>query len=172
MAIASYFQYIVYVFMLIILAMAGFLIMEYRGLKKIIKEKLEFNHEAMKLKLQALERLTIYTERAGLQNLIGRIENLQTSAFVLHQTLTETLRVEYEYNASQQIYVSPEIWAAITRLKEQNTYVINQLAATLPVEANAMDLSKRILEFGLNQQAELSNIVLNALKFEAQKILN
>ena len=34
------------------------------------------------------------------------------------QTLTETLRVEYEYNASQQIYVSPEIWAAITRLKE------------------------------------------------------
>ena len=36
-------------------------------------------------------------------------------------------------------------------MKDQNIYIINQLAATLPHEAIAMDLGKRILEYSMTK---------------------
>jgi hypothetical protein len=124
------------------------------------------------MKLQALERLTVYTERSGLKNLISRLDSMQMSASSLHATLVETLKSEYEYNVSQQIYVSPEVWNAVTRLKDQNIYIINQIASTLPAGAGAIDLSKRILEYSMNKDAELNVIVLDALQYEARKIID
>ena len=94
------------------------------------------------------------------------------SASALQQSLVETIKSEHEYNASQQIYVNPEIWNAVTRLKDQNIYIINQLAAPLPPQATAMDLSKRLLEYSMQENAELNHIVLDALRFEAGKIIN
>jgi hypothetical protein len=85
--------------------------------------------------------------------------------------LLQTLNSEYEYNISQQIYVSPEMWKAITKLRDQNIFIINQIAATLPAQATAMELSKALLEYSMTSNAELNKIVLEALNFEAQQIL-
>ena len=133
-------------------------------------EKMEINDEGTRLKLQALERLTLFAERIGLQNLVNRSHNSNMSATLMQQTLVETIKSEHEYNATQQIYVNPEIWGAVTRLKDQNIYIINQLAAPLPHNATAMDLSKRIIEYSLQENAQLNNIVIDALRFEAQKL--
>ena len=166
------FQYVELTVMVVYFVLMGMLLVEFRGMKEKIKERLDLNNEGIKLKLQALERLTLYTERAGLQNLVGRIETLQTSAVSLHMSLVDTLRAEYDYNISQQIYVSPEVWGAVTRLKDQNIYIINQLAATLPPNSSAIDLSKRLLEYSMTHNAELNTIVLDALNYEAKKLLD
>ena len=63
------------------------------------------------------------------------------------------------------------MWKAIGNLKEQNIFIINQIAATLPSQANAIELSKRILEYVASTNAELNTVVLSALQFEAKKIL-
>lgn len=165
------FKYAEIAVMVIYFVVIGLLFIEFRGMKELIKERLDLNNEGMKLRLQALERLTIYAERAGLKNMIGRVETMQTSAANLQATLVGMLKSEYEYNVSQQIYVSPEVWNAVTRLRDQNIYIINQLTATLPFEANAMDLSKRILEYSLNNNAELNTVVLDALQYEAKKVI-
>lgn len=165
------FQYVEVAVMLIYFVVIGLLLFEFRGMKELIKERLDLNNEGTKLKLQALERLTVYAERAGLKNLIGRVDSMQMSAASLHASLLDTLKSEYDYNVSQQIYVNPEIWGAVTRLKDQNIYIINQLAATLPPEAIAMDLGKRILEYSMTANAELNTIVLDALQYEAKKVL-
>ncbi|MBK8774127.1 MAG: hypothetical protein IPQ27_09390 [Chitinophagaceae bacterium] len=146
------------------------LFIEIRKLKEKISEKMELNDEGTRLKLQALERLTLFAERIGLQNLVNRSHNSNMSATLMQQTLVETIKSEHEYNATQQIYVNPEIWGAVTRLKDQNIYIINQLAAPLPHNATAMDLSKRIIEYSLQENAQLNNIVIDALRFEAQKL--
>jgi hypothetical protein len=39
------------------------------------------------------------------------------------------IKSEYDFNVSQRVYVSKKIWAAVTKLKDQNIYIINQLAA-------------------------------------------
>ena len=157
--------------MFIYFVVIGILLFEFRNMKELIKERLDINNEGLKLKLQALERLTVFSERAGLKNMIGRIESMQTSAASLHVNLVNMLKSEYEYNLSQQIYVSPEVWSAVTRLKDQNIYIINQLASTLPHEAIAMDLGKRVLDYSMANNAELNVIVLDALQYEAKKVL-
>lgn len=166
------FIYLELIFLLLIVGMLGVLMYEFRGLREKITERMGINNETNRMKLQALERLTVYTERSGLKNLISRLDSMQMSAPSLHATLVETLKSEYEYNVSQQIYVSPEVWNAVTRLKDQNIYIINQIAATLPAGAGAIDLSKRILEYSMNKDAELNVIVLDALQYEARKILD
>jgi len=89
----------------------------------------------------------------------------------LQLALLETIRTEYEYNVSQQIYVGADIWKAINNLKDQNIYIINQIAANIPSQASGIELSKLLLEYASQKNADLSVYVLDALQFEAKKIL-
>jgi hypothetical protein len=82
----------------------------------------------------------------------------------------QTIRSEYEHNVSQQIYVSANMWKAIGDLRDQNIFIINQLAANLPNHAKAVELSKQLLEYVANPNADLSLIVLDALQFEAKQL--
>ena len=148
----------------------AWLLAEFKGMKDEIKERLGINNEVIKLKLQALERFTLYAERSSLKNLISRTPAVGMTVVDLQLNLLETLRTEYEYNVSQQIYIDPKMWEAIGNLKDQNSFIINQLAATLPPDGNGFDLSKRILEYVASTDAELNKTVLSALQFEAKRL--
>ena len=90
----------------------------------------------------------------------------------MQASLIEAIRQEYDYNISQQIYVSVEVWKAVNNLKEQNIYIVNQLAATLPPQATGMDLNKQLIDFLINNpKASLHEIVLEAINFEAKKLM-
>lgn len=149
----------------------AWLLAEFKGMKDEMRERFGLNNETLKLKLQAYERFTLFAERSSLKNLVSRTSSSGMTVVDLQLALLETLRTEYEYNVSQQVYISPEMWKAIGNLKDQNIFIINQLAATLPSEANAIELSKRILEYVASTNAELSTVVLSALQFEAKKLL-
>lgn len=148
------------------------MITEFTTLKKDVQEKGNLDSETIKLRLHAYERLTLLAERISLQNLLSRTPNAGLSSRQMQLSLIDAIRQEYEYNISQQVYVSPEVWKAINNLKEQNIYVVNQLASTLPFKASGMDLNKQIVDFLINNpKASLHNVVLDALNFEAKKIL-
>ncbi len=147
------------------------LITEFNRMRDELKERAGINNETLKLQLQAYERLALFAERAGLKNLVSRSNFDDNRAGSLHSSLVEDLKSEYEYNVTQQIYVTPDIWNAVTKLKDQNIFIINQLAATLTHEASGLELSKRILEYSMTEKAELNKIVLDALQFEAKKLL-
>jgi hypothetical protein len=149
----------------------AWLLAEFKGMKDNINERLGINNEITKLKLQALERFTLYAERSSLKNLISRTPASGTTVVDLQLALLETLRSEYEYNVTQQIYIDPKMWKAIGNLKDQNTFIINQLAATLPDDSNGIELSKRILEYVASTDSELNTKVLSALHFEAKRLL-
>jgi len=86
--------------------------------------------------------------------------------------LLESVKQEYEYNASQQIYVTPVAWEAVKNLKDQNMLIINQVASTLPPDARGIDLNKRLMDFIISQpKGQLHTIVLEALNFEAKKLM-
>lgn len=156
----------------VFLAMA-WMIAEFTGMKNEIRSRTGINNEPLKLQLQAYERLAMLTERISLQNLLSRVADATLNAKQMQSALIDSIKAEYEYNVSQQVYVSPEAWKAINNLKEQNIYIINQLAATIPVQGTAMDLNKRIAEYlSSNENASLHNIVLEAVNYEAKKIIN
>jgi hypothetical protein len=157
--------------LLLSLVAIGLLIHDRNKTKNSNPRRTDTNPELVKLKLQALERFTLYAERSSLKNLVSRTATEGITVVGLQLNLLEALRSEYEYNVTQQIYIDPKIWQAIGNLKDQNTYIINQIAAMLPSDANGIELSKRILEYASTNDAELSGIVLNALQYEAKTLL-
>ena len=157
----SVFETIVIVLLAVIFLSVIWLITEFSGMKSDIRDRTGINNETIKLQLQAYERLTLLSERISLPNLISRIPNTGLSSKHMQSALVEAIKNEYEYNLSQQVYVSTEAWRAVNNLKEQNIYIINQLASTLPPQASGMDLNKHIIDYLMtNSRASLHNIVL------------
>lgn len=153
----------------LLISLATFFLLNQRS-KKPATESSSYNTKP--LQLQAYERLVMLTERIALPNLVSRLNQSGVSVREMQLLLLDTIKQEYEYNATQQIYVSPVAWEAVRNLKEQNMLIINQVAATLPAEATGYDLNKRLLEFVMTQnKGALHNIVLEALNYEAKKIM-
>jgi hypothetical protein len=129
-------------------------------------------YNSVPLQLQAYERLVLLTERLSLPNLISRISLPNATAKEMQVMLTENIKQEFEYNASQQIYVSQVAWEAVRNLRDQNMLIINQVANVLPPDATGSDLNKQLLEVIMQQNdAALHTIVLNAINFEAKKLM-
>lgn len=129
-------------------------------------------YDATQLQLQAYERLVLLAERLALPNLVSRLNHPQASAREMQAMLIDNIRQEYEYNASQQVYVSPQAWDAIRNLKDQNMLIINQVSNILPPDARGSDLNKQVLEVVMAQQEKaLHTIVLEALNYEAKKLM-
>jgi hypothetical protein len=86
--------------------------------------------------------------------------------------MIENIKQEFEYNASQQIYVTKVAWDAVRNLRDQSILIINQVANVLPADAKANDLNKQLLQVMINHEdAALHTIVLDALNFEAKKLM-
>ncbi|GAO44305.1 hypothetical protein [Flavihumibacter petaseus] len=127
---------------------------------------------AKQLKLQAYERLVILAERIALPNLISRSNEPGLNLRDMQALLTQTIRQEYDYNLSQQIYVSNEAWEAVRSLKEQNIHIINQIASIMPPETTGPELNRKIVEFIMNQpQGSMHSLVQEALSHEARKLM-
>ncbi len=140
--------------------------------KQYVAPKEAKDFEAVKLQLQAYERLSVLSERIALQNLLSRVPNAGLNYREMQISLIDNIKQEYDYNVSQQIYIQPEIWKAVDNLKEQNIYIINQLASTLPSNASGMDLNKQIIDFLINNpKFSLHSIVHEAINYEAKKLM-
>jgi hypothetical protein len=125
------------------------------------------------LRLQAYERLVLLTERIALPNLISRLNQPGISAIEMKIILTENIKHEFEYNSTQQLYVSPVSWDSVRNLKEQNIMIINQVSGSMLPTATASELNKKIMETVMAQpQGALHEMVLQALNFEAKKLMN
>lgn len=124
------------------------------------------------LQLQAYERLTLLVDRIALPNLISRTAGEGLSSKEMQQLLCKSIKDEFDYNVTQQIYVSPEVWHAVKNLKEKNILTINQIGELLPGDASSFDLKKSILNYLMNEpKANLHELVSEALSFEAKKHL-
>ncbi|MES2649949.1 MAG: hypothetical protein V4717_23935 [Bacteroidota bacterium] len=129
--------------------------------------------EGLRIQIAAYERLALFAERIKLGALVNRLYDSSLSARQMQQVLLNSIREEYEHNVTQQLYIKPELWEAISKMKDQNAYIINQLAALAPGNATALDLNKKILDFNLgNPDATMNKLVLDALQFEVKQLIN
>ena len=134
--------------------------------------ELKNKQEARHLQLQAYERLSLLAERTKLENMINREYRPMFSSREMQMAIINGIRDEYDHNVTQRLYVAPEIWAAVSKMREQNAYIVNQLASMIPPHATALDLNKRILDYSLNNpNGTMNNMVLEAIDYEAKKLL-
>ena len=130
------------------------------------------NKESHSLQLQAYERLTLLSDRIALPNLISRLPQEGLAAADYQLLLLRNIRDEFDYNITQQIYVTPESWQAVKKLKEKNMLIINQVAQTMPPGSSALDLSRSLLHFCMqDEKGNLHDLVSAALSYEASKLM-
>ena len=140
--------------------------------KTQVQQTVGEKYNAIPLQLQAYERLAVLCERIAIPSLISRVNHPLANAKEMQALLIENIKQEFEYNSSQQIYVSKVAWDAVRNLRDQSILIINQVANVLPGDANANDLNKQLLQVMMDHQdAALHTIVLDALSYEAKKLM-
>ncbi|MBS4042430.1 MAG: hypothetical protein KGZ59_01310 [Chitinophagaceae bacterium] len=142
-----------------------------RFFKQETKRELASDH-TKQMQLQAYERLTVLCNRIALNNLISRLNVSDATARDMQMLLLQAIREEFDYNLSQQIYVSADAWNALKNLKDQNMLIINQIASSLPDHATGGDLNKIILDFLMNdKRGSLPELVSSVIADEAKKLM-
>jgi hypothetical protein len=140
--------------------------------KPQVQKTADDNFLTKPLRLQAYERLVLLAERIALPNLISRLSQPGLSARDMQFLLLESIKQEYEYNASQQIYVSEAAWNAVRSLRDQNLLMVNTIAKALPADASATELNKRLMEAMMHEEkAAIHTYATNTLNAEAKKIM-
>ena len=121
-------------------------------------------------RLQAYERMTLFLERISPQNLLIRLTNPAFSAKDFQKVLLDEIRNEYNHNASQQVYMSEELWSQIRNAKEDLIILINESSSKMMPDAKSIDLSKKIFEMAMEKKVDLISLAMTELKKEIQQI--
>lgn len=86
----------------------------------------ETQKQALPLRLQAYERMTLFLERISPQQLLLRIPHRNLSKKEYETLLVNSIDEEFEHNLSQQIYVSEKLWNVIRAAKMATIQVIRK----------------------------------------------
>ena len=156
---------------ILIAGFAGYLFWAQRKFGELESAHLA-TQERLKLKIGAYERLTLFTERTKLSELITRLFTRDMSAHEMRVQLVSAIKEEFAHNVTQQLYVHPEVWEAVVRMKEQNIYIINHVANLLPPDSSAHDLNRQLLELtSAAQNSTLNHVVLQAIQHEVKELM-
>jgi len=121
------------------------------------------------LRLQAYERFVLFLERISPSNLILRLNTPDITVSQLQSLLVRTIRDEYEYNLSQQLYISGHAWELIRNANEEMIALINRAALKAGNEALAGDFVKTVFELAFEKGKLPSELALDEIKKEMQK---
>jgi hypothetical protein len=129
----------------------AYFVLKNQGESQLSRLRLEVlkqnQHVLTPIKLQAYERMTLFLERISPIQLLQTHNQPDMSGKALRHILITTVQNEYNYNLSQQIYMSPQAWNLIKVVKEQVIGLITEASSGMPEQASANDLSNMIVEY-------------------------
>ena len=132
-----------------------------------INSQMNFNVD---LKLQAYERLTIFLSRIDPWRLLSLVQISEKNIKVIEDSLLKIIISEFEYNLSQQVYVSDNLWELIETSKNKTIQLILSVKINLKKNANGQDFYNSLENVLKNQNVTPSKITLNYLKKEFRSI--
>ncbi len=141
------------------------------GFLKLKKQEVNFlaTKTNSEIKLQALERMTLFLERLKPANLVMKFDkNLQPHEFIF---LTEkNIIEEFEYNSSQQLYISKSSWQDIITSKNNILQNLRKTYEELNENSKLEDFKTVFLMSYLNSDDYISDTIEN-LRKELNKII-
>ncbi|WP_439183478.1 hypothetical protein [Carboxylicivirga taeanensis] len=125
--------------------------------------------ELIPTRLQAYERLSILLERISPEALILRSNQHGLTSLQLQKNLLQTIRQEFEHNFAMQIYLPIASWDTIVKSRDELIKLINTSSSEVQPNSPAMELSKVILEKGINETNFYINKAKETLKKDIQQ---
>lgn len=118
----------------------------------------------LNLKLLAYERIILFIERMKPDSLIPRTISAGYTNQEYHQLLLGEIRKEFEYNLSQQLYLSENAWTIVSNFKNNMTTLVNTSANDCVPTEPANGLAKKILERYISSDDIKIDRILQAIK--------
>lgn len=143
--------------------------------RKHLKQQLgqQINHSITQKKatpqtLQAYERLMILIDRIAIAKLVSRVQPVSTVKKDYADFLIKNIEQEFDFNASQELYVSKEAWSVVDAAK--NAVIQDVLKTTLSIESNsAYDLQTHLLR--TNNSQALIALAKNKLREDVSNLV-
>jgi hypothetical protein len=124
--------------------------------------------DALPLRLQAYERMTLFVERINLTKLLIRITPLSQDKNDYENLVIAQIEQEFEHNLSQQIYMSDECWMIIVTAKNATIQMIRK--ATMSDRVDSTDKLRELLLNDLMEKQSPSNAALAYIKNEVGQL--
>ncbi len=125
------------------------------------------------MRMQAYERLALLCERINPFTMLNKFYTKEATVVQLQMAMTETIRNEYDYNLSQQVYVSREVWQTVKMMREQQIGLINTIAKDLRPDAPARELFDKLNDYLLHDETRQPNeLAMDIINEEAKRVLS
>ena len=105
----------------------------------------ENQKQALPLRLQAYERLSLFLERINPTKLLIRVAPIAENKKDYADYLIASIEQEFEHNLTQQIYVSNSCWGYVVTAKNATTQMIRKAALSQEI-TSANELRELILK--------------------------
>lgn len=123
------------------------------------------------IRLRAYERLALVLERTDPNNIIVNVVKPGMTAGQLQAELLNMIRQEFGHNASQQIYVSSELWTAVKVTKQSIVQLVNACSAKTDPGVPASKLAELILNVYNSAESTPAEGAMKILKNEVQSLM-
>lgn len=127
--------------------------------------------EISPIRLRAYERLTLLLERTTPDRMLMEMNLQEMTIPQVQQQLLRTIRLEYDHNLSQQIYVSDEVWDKIIHARDEMGSFVTAMAAGMPEGSSTLDYAKTLITAYSTNGETPNSLALSALKEEAKTLL-
>jgi hypothetical protein len=124
--------------------------------------------DALPLRLQAYERMTLFVERINLTKLLIRITPLSQDKNDYENLVIAQIEQEFEHNLTQQIYMSDECWTIIVTAKNATIQMIRK--AVMSDRVDSADKLREVLLNDLMEKQSPSNAALAYIKNEVGQL--
>lgn len=140
--------------------------------EQLLKIKMDERAETLRvvtpIRLQAYERMALFLERISPDSLVLRCWKPGMDLRLLQGVMTKNIRDEWEHNLSQQVYLSPELWARIREAKDEMVNLVNSAAVTLADTTDPTRLAAGI--FASAAQHSPTSVALEAMHKEINEL--
>ena len=157
------------VFITVYYLMKTYLDKQYR--LKVLEFKQSQGNTTIPLRLQAYERLSLFCERIAAPSLMLRLREEDQTNAALRMAMLITIQQEFEYNITQQVYVSDPLWQIIKISRDNTVMDINGMYEKVDPKGSSKELATVLLSQSESQSASSLNTALSAIKKEASLLM-
>lgn len=134
---------------------------------ELLKER---QHHFLPHKMEAYQRAILYLERIHPTSLVLRLNQAGASAKAMEALLLKAIRDEYDHNVAQQLFISNGSWTLLKSAKDETVRLVGLVGDQLNENATGHEFSSALINTTAEIKSLPSEIAIEALKSEFQKI--
>ncbi len=127
--------------------------------------------EVTTVRLRGYERLALLLERTTPEHILRDIDLNGLTVRQLQILMLKTIRMEFDHNLSQQIYVSDDTWESILIVQEELGRFVSTVAQSFPAESPALPYAQQMITVYNTNGETPTDVALGKLRNEARALL-